>query len=103
MGRTTSSPGHEQTHQTINDLGGAMADINILGSEVIALCDLGSKPGSIIRITVSQSGSLKDGLEDFLRRRDGILIDHHPLEFGSRPGNQEILRVIGFEIVNPRN
>ncbi len=32
-----------------------------------------------------------------------VLVDHHPFELRPRPGNQEIIRVIGFDVVNPGN
>ncbi len=47
--------GHKESHDDIDDLGGAVADIDVFRSEIIALRDLGAEPGPIVGIPVPQS------------------------------------------------
>ena len=78
-----------------------MADIDILRAKIVLLRNLGSNPRAIIGITISCPGRFDNGVKNRLRRRERVLIDHHPLELWLRPGNDKVFGVIGLNLINP--
>ncbi len=84
----------EDAHHRVDGLGGAVGEGDVLRRQAVELAELLTQAVGAVRVAVALLGHVGDRLDDCVRRRHRVLVQHHAAHLGLRPGLVEDGRVV---------